>query len=558
MNPTRQHSPCGALPFVEGSNPIAGSSVNPKPKSLPQVQGHSSSSEEKAGSLQAQLQQKILEIEDLRTALDEHAIVAVTDQRGIIRYANEQFCRISGYSRGELLGRNHNLLSSGQHSAQFFQDLWCTISSGKVWKGEICNRAKNGSLYWLDTTIVPFLNNSGQPYQYIAIRTDISQRKQVQTQLQASQERYRALFEDALEGILCWDLQGQIREANPALAQMLGYAQPTDLIGKAVAQLFQDPAQALHTLTQLHHQPQLHLWNIGWRGVNKPLLVNLMARAIRDEQGNLLYFRGMVLDSATQTQAWQQEMQQLQTDQQQKEEFLSRVSHELRTPLTNLKMGLQMLNRPLPTEKQQQYLNILRSECERGIVLLNDLLDLQRFESGMAKLQAEPIQLNIWIEEITQPFLSRCQERQQHLEVRVDPSCQTFCTDSSSLYRVLEELLNNACKYTPPGGWIQLEVSCIAHEKETFAHASANTTPSAATELQIQLRNSGEAISDEELTHIFDRFYRIPKRDLWGQGGSGLGLTLVKSIVEQLGGSIQVNSNDACTCFQLNLPSLII
>ncbi len=549
MNLARQHPPFCTLPFVEGSPPTLGSSMKRKPKS--------GSGEEKAGSLQAQLQQKMLEIEDLRTALDEHAIVTVTDQQGIIRYVNEQFCQISGYSRGELLGQDHHLLNSGQHSTQFFQELWRTISSGKVWKGEICNRAKNGSLYWVDTTIVPFVNDSSHPYQYIAIRTDITERKQTQAQLQVSQERYRALFEDALEGILCWDPQGYICEANPALAEMLNYSQPKDLIGRAVAKMFQDPAEALHILNRLTHQPPLHLWKVGWQDAQgKPIWVHLMARAIRDEQGSLLYVQGMVLDSTAQKQEWQQEMQKLQTDQHQKEEFFSRISHELRTPLTNLKMGLQMLNRPLPASKQQQYLDILRSECDRGIVLLNDLLDLQRFESGMTKLQSEPIPLSVWIEEITQPFLTRCQERQQRMEVRVDPICQSFCTDSGSLYRVLEELLNNACKYTPPGGWIQLEVNCSAQGKETIAHTSCSAIPASGSELQIQLRNSGEVIPAEELAHIFERFYRIPKRDLWGQGGSGLGLTLVKSIVEQLKGSIQVSSNEAYTCFQVLLPPL--
>ncbi|MEN9223773.1 MAG: ATP-binding protein [Thermostichus sp. BF3_bins_97] len=411
----------------------------------------------------------------------------------------------------------------------------------------------------VDTTIVPFLNDSGQPYQYIAIRADITERKQAQAQLQASQERYRALFEDALEGILCWDLRGILWEVNPALAKMLNYAQPEDLIGQAVTKLFQDPAEALRILNRLHQQPQLRLWNVSWQDAQgKPVGVHLMVRAIRDEGGNLMYFRGMVLDSAAQNPEWQQEVQQLQTDQHQKEEFFSRVSHELRTPLTNLKMGLQMLSRPLPAPKQQQYLEILRSECDRGIVLLNDLLDLQRFESGMAKPQAEPIPLSAWITEITQPFFSRCQERQQQLEVRVDPACQTFSTDSGSLYRVLEELLNNACKYTPPGGWIQIQVSCDACNAqmgETADPCSSQAAKPGST-LHIEVRNSGEALPAEELEHIFERFYRIPKRDHWGQGGSGLGLTLVKSIVEQLGGSIQASSNEAYTCFQVLLPPL--
>ncbi len=262
-----------------------------------------------------------------------------------------------------------------------------------------------------------------------------------------------------------------------------------------------------------------------------------------------------------------------------KDDFLSTVSHELRTPISNIKLATQMLEINLesqhlldnPASPLVRYFQILKNECQREISLINDLLDLSRLETGDDPPLWQTVDLATWTLKLVQPFLERARSQNQIFQVDLPPGLPSLITDSSRLERILSELLSNACKYTPTGETITLSVQLIQPEAAALSKESLQVNRAMSAEnwgllptttaiaspkpsWSFQISNSGVEISPEQLTHIFDKFYRIPNNDPWKHGGTGLGLALVKKLVEPLGGKIQATSCDRLTRFVVELP----
>lgn len=231
-----------------------------------------------------------------------------------------------------------------------------------------------------------------------------------------------------------------------------------------------------------------------------------------------------------------QQMQGLAEINQLKDDFLNTVSHELRAPISNIKMMIQMLQLVSSEEQREHYLQILEKECDREAELINDLLDLQRLENRQELSTQETIDLQNWLPYLIEPFYERTRARQQVLQLHCNSPLPTFKADRTGLERILFELINNACKYTPPGEQITVEVQATA------------------SHVNFSVSNSGNEIPAPELPRIFEKFYRVPNGDRWGQGGTGLGLALVKKLVELSNGTIKVSSQAGQTRFTVQMP----
>jgi signal transduction histidine kinase len=233
-----------------------------------------------------------------------------------------------------------------------------------------------------------------------------------------------------------------------------------------------------------------------------------------------------------------------------KDEFISKISHDLRSPLMNMRMALKMFKisaskdpvalAVLADERHRNYLNILESECEREIALINNVLDLQRLETGNLSLELQSIDLVDWLPTVVETFQSRAKSQNMQLDLRLPTVAAHVLTDEGSLQRIVSELLHNACKYTPEHQAIYCELE--------YPPAETKHQP-----LYLLVGNQSE-ISGADLPHIFERFYRVPSADRHKQGGTGLGLSLVRSLVEQLHGQITVQSANGWTTFTVALP----
>ncbi len=204
-----------------------------------------------AGSLPSSIEDALYTREYQHLVLNQHAIVSIADKAGDITHVNDKFCEISGYGRGELMGKNHRLLKSGTHPPEFYRDIWHTISKGEVWQGEVCNRRRDGSLYWVASTITPFMDEKDMPCRYVSIRTDISHVKAMEATLRESEERHRLALASAKLGAWDWSIQTAKMTFSERWAEIRGYR-----------------------LNEI--EPDINFWNTGIHPEDMPIVNRLL------------------------------------------------------------------------------------------------------------------------------------------------------------------------------------------------------------------------------------------------------------------------------------------
>ena len=362
------------------------------------------------------------EVTDYKLALDSSTIVDITDKNGNIKFVNENYIKISKYSYDELVGGNHKMVNSHFHSAAFMKTLWETISGGKIWKNEIRNKAKDGSFYWLNMTIVPFLDDEKIPYQYVAISIDISSQKLAEQEL----------------------IEAKI------LAEM----------------------------------------------------ATTLAESARENAEDAVIS---------------------------KQQFLSNMSHEIRTPMNAIIGFTKVVLKTELTSKQKEYLMAIKMSGDALIVLINDILDLAKVDSGKMTFEKTPFKLALSITSLLHLFETKIQEKNLKLINNYDNNIpEVLIGDPIRLNQIILNLVSNAVKFTTDG---QIEVSTTILSQND-----------AKVRIKFSVSDTGIGIKANKISKIFENFQQATSTTSRLYGGTGLGLAIVKQLVEAQGGKIDITS----------------
>ncbi|MBS4098364.1 MAG: response regulator, partial [Sulfuricella sp.] len=487
-------------------------------------------------------------LEDLKLALDEHAIVSITDPQGKIVFVNAKFCETSKYSAEELLGQDHRLINSGYHPKEFFKGFWATITAGHVWHGEVKNRRKDGTFYWVSSTVVPLRDENGAIQQYISVRTDITQRKAMEESLQASNERFRSTFDSAPIGMALVGVDGELLQVNNRLSEMLGYP-PDELTGILIQEFLDSEDLEAHSALAIQALVgQIDNFNLEIRYLHKDGYLGwalLNAAMLHDAQHDPLYFVYQIQDISQRKQMLE-ELSNAYSEAQEasrlKSEFIATMSHEIRTPMNAIIGMSELLSFTDLTQEQKDYARIVHTSANSLMDIINDILDFSKMDAG--KMVAEAIEfapLEI-VESAAELMAPRAHEKKLQLISFVAPEIPApLLGDPGRLRQVLLNLLGNAVKFCEQG--------------KVVVQATLSSRTDDFSVVRFEVIDSGIGIPPDALARLFQPFVQADGSTTRKYGGTGLGLAICKRLVELMGGEIGVDSEEGKgSTFWFKLP----
>jgi len=478
-------------------------------------------------------------------AMNQHDIVSSADVSGIIIDVNEKFCEISGYSREELIGKNHNLLKSGNHDEEFYSEMWNTISYGKVWHGIICNHKKHGEEYWVDSTIVPFLDEQGKPYKYISARTDI-------TALMKSEDRLQRSQVFANIGTWDWDITSGDIYWSDRISALFGYEDKVPLSSYASFLNAIHPDDRKYVIDSIDDCVLNGTeYNVEHRVVWPDGSVHWLHESgdvVRSKGGKPLHMLGVVQDITSRIE-FDNTLQEAKDDAERanlaKSKFLSSMSHELRTPM-NAIMGFSQLLSMDPHEplsiQQKESVGEITSAGQHLLSLINEILDLSRIEAGHVNLSIETVDLIKIINESYHLMMPLATKRNIEIKVSsalsyLEGNTNIVYADYTRLKQVILNLISNAIKYNVEYGHI--DISCALVE-ESY--------------IRLTVSDTGRGISEEDIDKLFKPFSRVGE-NLTEVEGVGIGLMITKKLIKLMGGDIGFNSDyNTGSSFWIELP----
>ncbi len=466
------------------------------------------------------------ELQYQRFAMDQHSIIAVTDLQGTIIDVNEKFCRISGYSRDELIGQNHRILKSGVHDEAFYAEMWGTISAGQVWQGEVCNRARDGSLYWVASTIIPATNEAGVVQRYVAIRTDITARKKAEQAREESEQCMLQVMESALDAIVLVDAEGMIRKWNPAATRMFGY-EAEDMVDKRNIDTLID-ASVLNRGKILGRHIELEVSCADGSRIPVEMSMNMLKRG--GETHYSIFFHDIRAQREA-VEALKRAAEETQRAMENKSMFLSTVSHELRTPLNGVIGMSDLLMDTKLDDEQREFASTIRASSEALLSIINDILDFSKIEAGKMDIEEVDFDLRSVVEGSAVVVAHKVGSKPVALLPFVDPDMPPVLKgDPTRLRQVMLNLIDNAMKFTSEG--------------HVVARAEIVARDDARVSVRFSVEDTGIGLSPEAQAKLFQPFVQADGSTTRRFGGTGLGLAICRRLVELMGGEIRLESEE--------------